>query len=112
MADFRSAFLRDHTLTEIMASMPMRWKLFKESGWSKYQVVPSLKGVDSVLEYIAVYNPDFNDLGPLIKQIESKDSSTASSVAAMRECIAAGAGPILVAEDGLEPPPGKARKPV
>jgi hypothetical protein len=48
------------------------WKLFNESGWSKYRIVPTTKGVDSILECIAVRNPDFSDLAALTKQIESK----------------------------------------
>ena len=47
------------------------WKLFKESGWSKYRIVPTTKGVDSILEYRVADNPDFDDLGALTKQIES-----------------------------------------
>ena len=46
------------------------WKLFKESDWNKYRIVPAIKGVDSILEYIVVDNPDFGDLDALTKQIE------------------------------------------
>ena len=46
------------------------WKLFKESGWNKYHIVPTTKGVDSIIESILVDNPDFSDLGSLTKQIE------------------------------------------
>jgi hypothetical protein len=46
------------------------WKLFKESGWDKYKIVPPGKGVDSIVEYILVNNPDFSDLVVLTKQIE------------------------------------------
>jgi len=46
------------------------WKLFKESGWSKYKVPSAIKGVDSILEGILVENPDFSDLEVLAKQIE------------------------------------------
>jgi hypothetical protein len=48
------------------------WKLFKESDWNKYHIVPSTKGVDSIVEYILVDNPDFNDLDTLTKQIEKE----------------------------------------
>jgi len=48
------------------------WKLFKESGWSKYRIVPTTKGVDSILEHIAVQNPNFDDLDALTKKIESR----------------------------------------
>ncbi len=46
------------------------WKLLKESGWSKYRVPPTVKGVDSILEGILVETPDFSDLDALTKQIE------------------------------------------
>ena len=46
------------------------WKLFKESDWNKYQVVPPEKGVDSIVEYTLVEDPDFNDLDTLTNQIE------------------------------------------
>ncbi len=48
------------------------WKLFKESNWNKFPVVSSTKGVDSIIESILVENPDFSDLEPLTKQIESE----------------------------------------
>ena len=46
------------------------WKLFKESNWNKYRIVSPAKGVDSIIEYILVDNPDFSDLDTLTKQIE------------------------------------------
>ena len=46
------------------------WKLFKESDWNKYHIVSTTKGVDSIIEYILVDNPDFSDLDTLTKQIE------------------------------------------
>lgn len=48
------------------------WNLFKDSDWDKYQVVPSTKGFDSILEYILVDNPDFRDLDALTSQIEEE----------------------------------------
>jgi hypothetical protein len=56
------------------------WKLFKESGWSKYPVVPTTKGADSILECIAVENPVFDDLEALTNQIESKTLKFISDV--------------------------------
>jgi hypothetical protein len=47
------------------------WKLFKESSWNKYHLVETTKGADSILEYVLVDAPDFNDLEALTKQIES-----------------------------------------
>jgi hypothetical protein len=46
------------------------WSLFKESGWDKYRLPSSLKGVDSIIEYDVADNTDFSDLGALTKQIE------------------------------------------
>ena len=46
------------------------WKLFKESNWNKYHIVPTTKSVDSIIEYTLVDNPDFCDLNTLTKQIE------------------------------------------
>ena len=46
------------------------WKMFKESGWNKYHIPSTTKGVDSILEYILVENLVFNDLDLLTKQIE------------------------------------------
>ena len=48
------------------------WKLFKESDWNKYHVVPTTKGADSIIEHVLVENPDFGDLGTLTEQIERK----------------------------------------
>jgi hypothetical protein len=47
------------------------WKLFKESNWKQYPIVPTTKGADSILEHILVNNPDFSDLAALTEQIES-----------------------------------------
>ncbi|HET9914881.1 MAG TPA: hypothetical protein VFQ13_23530 [Anaerolineales bacterium] len=46
------------------------WKLFKDDAWNKYHIVPTTKGVDSIIEYVLVDNPDFSDLDALTKQIE------------------------------------------
>ena len=46
------------------------WKFFKESDWNKYHIVSTTKGVDSIIEYILVDNPDFSDLDTLTNQIE------------------------------------------
>ena len=47
------------------------WNLIKESGWKKYHLVPTTKGVDSIIESVLVDTPDFSDLDKLTKQIES-----------------------------------------
>jgi hypothetical protein len=46
------------------------WKLFKESNWNEYYIPSTTRGVDSIIEYILVDNPDFGDLDPLTSQIE------------------------------------------
>jgi hypothetical protein len=50
------------------------WKMFKESDWDKYPVPSTIKGVDYIIEYILVENPDFSDLDKLTKQIEMPTS--------------------------------------
>ncbi len=47
------------------------WKRFKESGWDKYRIPPTTKGVDSIIEGVLVEDPDFSDLDALTGQIES-----------------------------------------
>jgi hypothetical protein len=47
------------------------WNLIKDSNWNKYNLVPSTKGVDSIIESILVNNPDFSDLDSLTNQIET-----------------------------------------
>ena len=45
--------------------------MFKEMDWNKYHIPPTTKGVDSIVEFILVENPDFSDLDNLTKQIEA-----------------------------------------
>ncbi len=47
------------------------WKIFNESGWNKYHIVPATAGVDSILEHVLVSVPNFNDLNALTIQIEN-----------------------------------------
>jgi len=47
------------------------WKLIKESGWDKYQLMPTIKGYDSIIESVLVNDPKFSDLDALTKVIES-----------------------------------------
>jgi hypothetical protein len=46
------------------------WKLFKESNWNKYRLVPTTAGADSIVECVLADNPDFRDLDALTQQIE------------------------------------------
>jgi len=47
------------------------WRLFKASNWNKYRIPSEIKGIDSIVEYDLVNNPDFDDLDALTKQIEN-----------------------------------------
>lgn len=47
------------------------WKLFKDSGWDRYRLVPTTRGADSILESVLVAQPDFNDPDALTRQVES-----------------------------------------
>jgi len=46
------------------------WKLIKENKWNKYNIPPTTKGFDSIVEYVLIENPDFNNLNSLTEQIE------------------------------------------
>ncbi len=46
------------------------WKIFRESGWDKYRIPSTTKGVDSIVEGVLVENPGFGDRDALTKQIE------------------------------------------
>ena len=48
------------------------WKLFKQSDWKKYHLVPGIEGFDSILENTLVEDPDFDRSDELTKQIEEK----------------------------------------
>jgi hypothetical protein len=46
------------------------WHVIKEKKWQTYRLVTPGKGIDSILEYDLVRNPDFGDLDALTQQIE------------------------------------------
>ena len=46
------------------------WTLVKECDWKKYRIPSTTKGIDSIMEYILVDNPNFRDLKSLTKQLE------------------------------------------
>jgi hypothetical protein len=46
------------------------WKLLQDSRWEQYRIPAQGKGVDSILEYILVDDPDFRDLETMTAQIE------------------------------------------
>ena len=45
-------------------------KMFRESGWNKYKIRSTTKGVDSIIEGVLAENPDFSDLDTLTEKIE------------------------------------------
>lgn len=47
------------------------WQLFSQKGWDKYQIVPSIEGVDAILMHGLVEDPDFSDLDGVTQQIEN-----------------------------------------
>jgi hypothetical protein len=47
------------------------WRLFKDCDWNQYHLVSTTKGVDAIMEYNLVDNPDFSDLDALTDQIET-----------------------------------------
>ena len=46
------------------------WKLIKDHNWDKFKVVKPGKGIDSILEYVLVEEPDFSNLDNLTDQID------------------------------------------
>ena len=46
------------------------WNLLKNKNWDKYRIIKPSKGIDSILEYTLVNNPDFSNLDELTKNIE------------------------------------------
>lgn len=46
------------------------WKLLRECGWNKYRIPSTTSGVDSIVEYTLINNPDFRDLKGVTKHIE------------------------------------------
>ncbi len=47
------------------------WQVIKDGGWNKYNVVPTIKGFDSIVESVLIDQPEFGDLPALTRQIES-----------------------------------------
>jgi len=47
------------------------WKILKSKDLNIYHIPKTLKGVDSIIEYVLTDNPDFNDPEALTRQIES-----------------------------------------
>jgi hypothetical protein len=44
--------------------------LLRESGWSKYHIASTTKGVDSIVDHVLAEDPDFSDLDALTERIE------------------------------------------
>lgn len=47
------------------------WEFFKQNGWDKYRLVPTIQGFDSILEQVLDDQPDFSDLDALTRKIET-----------------------------------------
>jgi hypothetical protein len=46
------------------------WNLVREKNWNQYYVPSSIKGLDSIIEYILIKDPDFSNLEVLTRKIE------------------------------------------
>lgn len=46
------------------------WKMFKDSGWDSFPLVPATKGEDAIIRHALVSQPDFRDPEVLTDQIE------------------------------------------
>ena len=46
------------------------WRLFRESGWDQYPVVPTTEGMDAIVEHVLAEDPDWQDLDALTARIE------------------------------------------
>ena len=49
------------------------WKLFKESGWEKYRLVPTIQGEDAIVDGVLVGDPDFCDTENLTGSNRERD---------------------------------------
>jgi hypothetical protein len=47
------------------------WNILKTKDLNTYQLTRTLKGADSIIEYVLTDNPDFDDPGALTRQIET-----------------------------------------
>lgn len=68
------------------------WKLFKESGWRKYRLVPTTTGVDAIVEHTLVADPDFSDLDALTQQIETATLTFIKDVERFLDAASASSG--------------------
>ncbi|NLE52648.1 MAG: hypothetical protein GX613_14725 [Chloroflexi bacterium] len=59
------------------------WERVNATEWPNYRVVSPGKGIDSILEYVLVENPDFDDLDTLTKEIEDKTHAFIADVEAL-----------------------------
>ena len=56
------------------------WNLVREKNWNQYFVPASIKGLDSIIEYVLVVNPDFSNLEVLTRKIEIEVMNFISNV--------------------------------
>lgn len=66
------------------------WAIFKKSDWRQYRLVPTPRGVDSILEHTLVDPPDFDDLDALTDRIERETARFIADVEAFLESVPAG----------------------
>ena len=48
------------------------WEIIRDSGWSQYKLVKTLKGEDAILTHVLVDEPNFDDLEKLTLLIENE----------------------------------------
>jgi hypothetical protein len=46
------------------------WNLFTENNWTKYKLTFPAKGIDYIIDYILIDNPNFRELDAITSQIE------------------------------------------
>ncbi len=69
-------FLHDEFRFEVWLSgqnkqiMRKYWALIREHDWNEYKIIVPEKGIDSILEYVLVDDPNFSDLEVLTEKIE------------------------------------------
>lgn len=48
------------------------WEIFKGSDWDRYHIPETIEGNFAIIDYILIENPNFDDLGKLTEEIETK----------------------------------------
>ncbi len=66
------------------------WAILQKSDWRKYRLVPTPRGVDSILEHTLADPPDFGDLDALTGRIERGTAEFIADVEAFLEAVPEG----------------------